>query len=70
MSNFRPKNGILGSSKSSPDEYYPDTLENFLRPRLDKVHSKMVDCISSGEPEAPHTQEEHLLKPEFNMDES
>lgn len=56
---FRPKNGILSTPELPPGQYYEDTLENFLRPRLDKVSKAVVDCISSGEPEAPHTQEDH-----------
>lgn len=59
MSNFRPKMSLLGGSKGPPDENYPDTLENFLRPRLDKVHSNSVVLDSSGELEAPHTPEDH-----------
>jgi len=56
---FRPKNGILSAPKLPPGQYYEDTLENFLKPRLDKVHSKVVVLDSSRELEAPHTQEDN-----------
>lgn len=54
---FRPKMSLLGGSPSPPGQYYEDTLENFLRPRLDKVPSSVVVLDTSGGPPAPHTQE-------------
>ena len=56
---FRPKISLLGEPPAPPGQYYEDTLENFLKPRLDKGQASMVDCISSGELEAPHKQEAH-----------
>ena len=59
MSTFRPKRGLVYEPSAQPGENYPDTLENFLRPRLDKVHSKVVVLDSSGGPPAPHKRGTH-----------
>lgn len=56
---FRPKMSLLGGSPSPPGQYYEDTLENFLRLSLDKGEELVVDCISSGELEAPQQAREH-----------
>lgn len=56
---FRPKIKMLGEPTAPPGYNYEDTLENFLRPRLDKGQASMVDCISSGGQEAPTDKEAH-----------
>lgn len=65
---FRPKLKLLEDPKLPPGYRYEDTLENFLRPRLDKGQASMVDCISSGELEAPHTQEANEETQESSQD--
>ena len=65
---FRPKLKLLEDPKLPPGYHYEDTLENFLRPRLDKVPSSVVVLDTSGGPPAPHTQEANEETQESNQD--
>lgn len=56
---FRPKIKMLGEPPAPPGQYYEDTLENFLKPRLDKGQRSVVVYNSSGGQEAPTDKEDN-----------
>lgn len=56
---FRPKIKLMGEPSAPPGYNYPDTLENFLKPRLDKGKVGVVVSKDSGSSKPPNKRGKH-----------